>query len=145
MKQTSRLLRIGFQLTLQMSLVALVAWGVPLKSQSVPKRESRLGGFDASAKLAGDLDDLSHDIGSTDNPWTTTAGASEGHKPKEGSKSTSVVSVRNPDRVDLNRSIYHKNRIELSLDGGWLPINIPFVFDVFLGDGYTKTPLNYTL
>lgn len=64
-------------------------------------------------------------------------------KPNEASKP--VVRVRNSKPVDLNRSIYYKNRLEFSLDSGWLPINIPFVFDVFLGDGYTKTPLNYTL
>ena len=48
-------------------------------------------------------------------------------------------------RADFNRSIYYKNKIEFSLETGWLPINIPFVFDVFLGDGYTMTPLKYTL
>jgi hypothetical protein len=50
--------------------------------------------------------------------------------------------TRNPD---FNRYVYYKNRLEFSLDGGWLPINIPFVFDAFLGDGYNKTPLKYTL
>jgi len=35
--------------------------------------------------------------------------------------------------------------LEFSLESGWLPINIPFVFDVFLGDGYTMTPRRYTL
>jgi hypothetical protein len=64
-------------------------------------------------------------------------------KPNEGSKP--VVRAPNSEPVDLNQSIYYKNRLEFSMDGGWLPINIPFVFDVFLGDGYTKTPLNYTL
>jgi hypothetical protein len=56
-----------------------------------------------------------------------------------------VVERSRTSKPDLNRNIYYKNRLEFSLDGGWLPINIPFVFDVFLGDGYTKTPLNYTL
>ncbi len=56
-----------------------------------------------------------------------------------------VVEMSRTSKPDLNRNIYYKNRLEFSLDGGWLPINIPFVFDVFLGDGYTKTPLNYTL
>jgi hypothetical protein len=69
----------------------------------------------------------------------------DGDEPNEGSKAPPVVRVRNPEPVDLNQSIYYKNRLEFSVDGGWLPINIPFVFDVFLGDGYTKTPLNYTL
>ena len=45
----------------------------------------------------------------------------------------------------FNRDIYYKNKLEFSLDSGWLPINIPFVFDVFLGDGYTMTNLKYTL
>ncbi len=56
-----------------------------------------------------------------------------------------VVEMSRTSKPDLNRNIYYKNRLEFSLDGGWLPINIPFVFDVFLGDGYNTTPLNYTL
>ena len=64
-------------------------------------------------------------------------------KPNEGSKP--VVRVQNSEAVDFNRSIYYKNRLEFGLDVGYLPINIPFVFDVFLGDGYTMTPLKYTL
>jgi hypothetical protein len=48
-------------------------------------------------------------------------------------------------KSDLNRDIYYKNKIEFSLDGGWLPINIPFVFDVFLGDSYNMTSRRYTL
>ena len=67
--------------------------------------------------------------------WTT--------KPNEGPKP--VVRVQNSEPLDLNRSIYYKNRLEFGLDVGYLPINIPFVFDVFLGDGYTMTPLKYTL
>src|ERR1022692_4046356 len=56
-----------------------------------------------------------------------------------------VVEISRTSKPDLDRNIYYKNRLEFSLDGGWLPINIPFVFDVFLGDGYNKTPLNYSL
>jgi Lipid A 3-O-deacylase (PagL) len=57
--------------------------------------------------------------------------------------SASIVQSQNPPPFD--RSIYYRNRLEFAVDGGWLPINIPFVFDVFLGDAYNKTPLNYTL
>jgi hypothetical protein len=71
--------------------------------------------------------------------------APDGDRPGEGSKPPSVVLVRNSQPVDLNQSIYYRNRLEFSVDGGWLPINIPFVFDVFLGDGYTMTNLKYTL
>jgi hypothetical protein len=53
--------------------------------------------------------------------------------------------VRKSQPTDFNRSIYYKNKLEFSLETGWLPINIPFPFDVFLGDGYTETPLKYTL
>lgn len=55
------------------------------------------------------------------------------------------VAVRNSTLSDFNRDIYYKNKLEFSLDGGWLPINIPFVFDAFLGDAYTMTSLKYTL
>jgi len=71
--------------------------------------------------------------------------AGPGDRPAESVKPESVELVRNSPPLDLNRSIYYKNRLEFSLDGGWLPINIPFAFDVFLGDGYTMTPLRYTL
>ena len=54
---------------------------------------------------------------------------------------TAVVSTK----ADFNREIYYKNRLDLSFESGWLPVNIPFVFDFLLGDGYNKTPLNYTL
>ena len=47
--------------------------------------------------------------------------------------------------ADFNRDIYYKNKLEFSLETGWLPTNIPFVFDFLLGDGYTQTGLKYTL
>ena len=48
-------------------------------------------------------------------------------------------------KPDFNKEIYYKNRLDLSFESGWLPINIPFVFDFLLGDGYNMTPLKYTL
>ncbi len=47
--------------------------------------------------------------------------------------------------ADFNRSVYYKNKLEFSLETGWLPINIPFAFDFLLGDAYNETPLKYTL
>ena len=47
--------------------------------------------------------------------------------------------------VDFNRDIYYKNKLEFSLDGGWLPTNIPFPFDFIQGDAYNTYPLKYTL
>jgi hypothetical protein len=50
-----------------------------------------------------------------------------------------------PKRPDFNRSIYYKNKLEFSLETGWLPIDIPFVFDVFVGDQYNVPGVNYTM
>jgi hypothetical protein len=53
--------------------------------------------------------------------------------------------LRDSKSADFNRSIYYKNKLEFSLETGWLPINIPFPFDFLLGDGYNVTGLEYTL
>ncbi len=47
--------------------------------------------------------------------------------------------------ADFNRDIYYRNKLEFSYEVGWLPINIPLIWDVFLGSPYTKWPLAYTL
>ena len=67
------------------------------------------------------------------------------NNPDRGSKSESPVMNPGPKPIDFGSTIYYKNKTEFGLDVGWLPINIPFVFDFLLGDGYNKTPLNYTL
>lgn len=53
--------------------------------------------------------------------------------------------LRHSKSADFNRSIYYKNKLEFSCETGWLPINIPFVFDFLLGGGYNRPPLEYTL
>ena len=55
-----------------------------------------------------------------------------------------VISVSRP-APDFNTDIYYRNKLEFSLDTGGLPINIPFVFDVFVGGDYSQRPLHYTL
>jgi hypothetical protein len=47
--------------------------------------------------------------------------------------------------ADFNRDIYYRNKLEFSLETGVLPINIPFVFDAFVGGDYSQNPLHYTL
>jgi hypothetical protein len=47
--------------------------------------------------------------------------------------------------ADFNDEIYYRNKLEYSQELGVLPINIPFVFDVFVGDDYNQKPLHYTL
>jgi hypothetical protein len=69
-----------------------------------------------------------------------------GSKPAGYSKSESVTErlpVSKP--ADFNREIYYRNKLEFSLDAGWLPINVPFPLDVFVGDAYNTYPLKYTL
>jgi hypothetical protein len=61
------------------------------------------------------------------------------------SKSSSVAVVRPHNHPDLNGGVYYRNKLEFAFDGGWLPMNIPFVFDLFLGDAYNRAPLDYTL
>lgn len=58
---------------------------------------------------------------------------------------TVKASKHSHSKPDFNRDIYYKNRRDFSFESGWLPFNIPFVFDVFLGGGYNMTPLKYTL
>jgi hypothetical protein len=79
--------------------------------------------------------------------WSTVlwVESAANHNTQDVVTKPAVVSVRNPKTPDLDRRFYYKNKIEFSLDGGWLPINIPFVFDVFLGDAYNMTSLKYTL
>jgi lipid A 3-O-deacylase PagL len=67
-------------------------------------------------------------------------------KPGEDSRNQpSEQRLARSKAADFNRDIYYKNKLEFSLDGGWLPINIPFPFDVFEGDPYDLYPLRYTL
>jgi len=65
--------------------------------------------------------------------------------PGKDSQEASNPILRNDHGADRNRSIYYKNKLEFSLEGGWLPINIPFPFDFLLGDGYNFSGLYYTL
>jgi hypothetical protein len=61
------------------------------------------------------------------------------------SKAPSSAVVHPRSEPELDRSVYYRNKLEFAFDSGWLPKNIPFVFDVFLGDAYTMTSLKYTL
>ncbi len=57
----------------------------------------------------------------------------------------SVELPRNPKPADFNQEIFYRNKLEFSLDSGWLPINIPFPFDFMLNSQYNTYPLKYTL
>lgn len=48
-------------------------------------------------------------------------------------------------RPDFNQNIFYRNKLEVSVESGYLPANIPFVFNFMTGDTYTTWPLKYTL
>jgi hypothetical protein len=56
-----------------------------------------------------------------------------------------ITTVHQSKPADFNRAIYYRNKLEFSLEGGWLPINVPFPLDIFVGDAYNTYPLKYTL
>ena len=82
-------------------------------------------------------------------PPTNSAGGQESPAtigPRENTKVQPVVEkLPRSKPADFNREIYYKNKLEFSFDVGWLPLNIPFPFDVFEGDPYDLYPLRYTL
>jgi len=64
---------------------------------------------------------------------------------KRAGASMPAVIITTSKPIEFNQTVYYKNKTEFGLDIGWLPVNIPFVFDIFLGDGYNNPPLYYTL
>ena len=67
-------------------------------------------------------------------------------RPDSDSKNRpSNLILRRSEPADSNRSIYYKNKLEFSWEGGRLPNNIPFVFDLFIGHQDKLSGLNYTL
>jgi Lipid A 3-O-deacylase (PagL) len=68
------------------------------------------------------------------------------NSPEDKSENSVSVETTKPIKApDFNRDIFYRNKLEFSLDGGWLPINIPFPLDIFVGDNYNTYPLHYTL
>jgi hypothetical protein len=65
--------------------------------------------------------------------------------PDADSNASSSMNAKHPKRPDRNLDIYYRNRREFSLDVGWHPVNIPFIYDFAVGGGYNMTPLKYTL
>ena len=65
--------------------------------------------------------------------------------PGESVKASSGLIAQRRQPPDRNLDIYYRNRREFSLDVGWHPVNIPFIYDFAVGGGYNMTPLKYTL
>jgi hypothetical protein len=65
--------------------------------------------------------------------------------PSENVHSSTAALARSHTRPDRNLDIYYRNRMEFSLDVGWHPKNVPFIYDFAVGDSYNMTGLKYTL
>lgn len=63
----------------------------------------------------------------------------------DGVVKPSGLASQTKERSDRNLDIYYRNRREFSLDVGWHPVNIPFIYDFAVGDNYNMTGLKYTL
>jgi hypothetical protein len=94
--------------------------------------------------------------GSAERACPVTAQPSTTFQPQQGARGTESDSldagvkasglIAPPKELpDRNLDIYYRNRREFSLDVGWHPVNIPFIYDFAVGDNYNMTPLKYTL
>ena len=79
------------------------------------------------------------------NATRTAQQSADSSSASENSRSTSGLIAQSHARPDRNLDIYYRNRREFSLDVGWHPVNIPFIYDFAVGGGYNMTPLKYTL
>jgi hypothetical protein len=64
--------------------------------------------------------------------------------PSSDAKHT-VNSDQRSGRPDFNQDIYYRNKLEFSFETGWLPHNVPLIFDFLVSSPYTTWPLHYTL
>jgi hypothetical protein len=65
--------------------------------------------------------------------------------PNETANTSSAVITEHHQRSDRNLDVYYRNRTEFSLEVGYHPINVPFIYDFAVGDSYNMTGLRYTL
>jgi Lipid A 3-O-deacylase (PagL) len=95
------------------------------------------------------LDDKSRSNVQHRYPSDASAGAEQQDfthpTPDRDSSAPAAKILRQSKPPDFNRDIYYRNKLEFSLETGWLPINIPFVFDFLVGSAYTTWPLHYTM
>jgi hypothetical protein len=108
----------------------------PLQAATNSKPEVTLVALALAAKSAP------VDASSASTPEIAPATDLERHDP-EWHETAAVAPGIQPR--DFNEDIYYKYRLDYSQQLGVLPINIPFVFDVFVGGDYSQKPLHYTV
>lgn len=118
----------------------VVATGLMASAFAVAARAQAVAGCDDRQKCAIETPDENDALG--DAPDARPAD-SKRDEPGSLHRAVLVERVRRPDR---NREIYYKNKLEFSIEVGYLPVNIPFVFNFATGDPYSiDDPLRYTL
>ena len=123
-------------LSLAMFLVAASAQSIPADPAQAAEESSSISGAASSGPSGESVPE------SSGNDATAKAR----NDSSEGAKSAAIVVVKRVHiKPDFNRDVFYRNKLEFSLDGGWLPINIPFPFDFMMGDDYNTYPLKYTL
>ena len=103
--------------------------------------DSHAAGSNACPHFGGDA----ACIGEEDHSGEQDSISTEGNGAVGDAKNPSQKKKSRTFKPDFNRDIYYKNKLEFSIEVGWLPINVPFPFDVFEGDPYELYPLRYTL
>lgn len=136
------------QLSMAVILASFLASAPPLRAQSSRGTLSSIQAIDENSSAGGvpeGASDLAHEWHSEHANLLVPRRSSELESSDDKNKAPSPVITPRADATELSRDVYYRNRLEFALEVGYLPINIPFVFDVFLGDGYNMTPLKYTL
>lgn len=129
----------------------LIGSGVPLRAQSDSGLLSALSGSNAPFDMGNGSDQLALGfaprIQEETRPSASDAAeqSADGDKSADSSRESSPLVAPQHNRPDRNLDIYYRNRREFSLDVGWHPVNIPFIYDFAVGGGYNMTPLKYTL
>jgi hypothetical protein len=124
------------------ALFVLLMPAMPLRAQS------ELNSLPGPYEFNSTRDWLHSDYPKAVNLIPETPQAAQDTKPENpdsASKTSSELTAQPHKRPDRNLDIYYRNRREFSLDVGWHPINIPFIYDFAVGGGYNMTPLKYTL
>ena len=74
-----------------------------------------------------------------------TSGSPDRSSSTPTSGSPLIRTAPRPSKRDVNADFYYKHKVELSLDGGYLRENVPFMFDFLVGDDYITEFMQYTM
>jgi hypothetical protein len=76
-------------------------------------------------------------------PLESSSSSLASDDPSEGSVVAAPAQSPQPAKLklpDFNRDIYYKNKLEFSVESGYLPINIPLIYDFLVDSPYTDHP-----